>query len=177
MKQAAQITRKDIQSPKINSISSTKVNSTESSSIQTPIFDAKNHNDIAQSRTLASKQDDEHHTTPSKCIPLAERLAQEKAKKLAALMESNNKDARSLRVSEQESLVQKKFFPFTFDQLKQPSTNTSSPSQLNQIKNNKTNTQQNPNNKLKSAQVQKESNNISFIAHPISPSNRGFKNI
>jgi len=157
MRHAVQITRKDIELIFGNSISSTKVNSTESSSIQTLIFDAKNHNDITQSKTLASKQDDEHHTT--------------------SLMESNNKDAGSIQVSEQESLVQKKFFPFIFDQLKHPSTNISYPSHLNQFKSNKTSTQQNPTGKLKSAQVQQESNDISFIVDPISPSNRGFKNI
>jgi hypothetical protein len=157
MKRAAHIAHEDTTSPQINSMSSTKVNSTESSSIQTTISETKNHNDIVQSRPLPSKQDDEKHTTLSKCIPLSEQLAQAKVKDLAAPMESNNIDG-SLQLSEKDSPIQKKFSLFTSDRLKQSFTNTSSPNQLNQFKNDKTNIKQNPNEKLK--------NDISFIAHP-----------
>jgi hypothetical protein len=185
MKQAAHIIGEAIKSPQSNSMTSTKINSTEASSIQTPIFEMKNHNDIVQSMILTSKKDDDHHITPSKCIPLAEQLAQVKAKKLAALMESNNKDGRPLPSSEQESSVQKKFFPSTSDRLKQSFTHASSSSRINQFKNDQTSTKQNLFEKLRSAQVQQGSNNISSIARPIdkvitnpmSPSNTGFKNI
>jgi hypothetical protein len=158
MKQAAHIVHDDGQP---------QINATDSSSILTPLIEAKHHNDTVQSVLLPSKQDDEQRNSPWKCIPLAERLAQAKAKKLATLLEPTNKDHRSLQLLEQQSPMQKKFLPFTSDPLKQSSTNTSSPNQINQFQNDLSSMKQNPNENLKTAQVQQESNNISSVTYPI----------
>jgi len=60
-------------------------------------------NDIAQSITLSSQQDDEHCAIQSKCNPLVEQLAQAKATK-----QCSNKDVQSLQLSEQETMIQEK---------------------------------------------------------------------
>ncbi|CAF3337257.1 unnamed protein product [Rotaria sp. Silwood1] len=89
MKQATHIVSEVLQTSQANTISFTKTNSIESSSIQMPIFEMKNSNDKAQSIILSQRQDDQHRTTPSKCIPLAEQLAQTGSKKLTTTLESN----------------------------------------------------------------------------------------
>ncbi|CAF3323836.1 unnamed protein product [Rotaria sp. Silwood1] len=89
MKQATHIVSEVHQSSQANTILFTKANSIELSSIQMPIFEMKNSNDKAQSIILSQRQDDQHRTTPSKCIPLAEQLAQTGSKKLTTTLESN----------------------------------------------------------------------------------------
>ncbi|CAF2330052.1 unnamed protein product [Rotaria sp. Silwood2] len=158
IKQAFQIVNEVIQPSQINTISLTKVDLIEYSSIQTPIFHMKNSNDKVQSIILSLRQDDQHRTISSKCIPLAERLAQAKAKKLATIIESNSKDDRSLQLLEQDSSVRKKCFSLTNDRLKQSFTNTSSLSPINQFKNKKKSYENST-----STHAQQESNNIFFI--------------
>jgi hypothetical protein len=162
MKQAAHIAHDDGQP---------QINATDSSSILTPLIEAKHHNDTVQSVILPSKQDDDQRTSPWKCIPLAERLAQAKAKKLATLMEPTNKDNRSLQLLEQQSPMQKKFLPFTSDPLKQSSTNKSFSNQINQFQNDLPSMKKNSREILKTTQVQQESNNISFVTYPIDKTN------
>jgi hypothetical protein len=65
---------------------------------------------------------------------------------------------------EQESSVQKKFSPFTSDQIKHSSINTSSPNLINQFKNYATSINKNPYENLKPVQVHQESNDLSSIA-------------
>ncbi|CAF4699618.1 unnamed protein product [Rotaria sp. Silwood1] len=106
MKQATHIVSEVHQSSQANTILFTKANSIELSSIQMPIFEMKNSNDKAQSIILSQRQDDQHRTTPSKCIPLAEQLAQTGSKKLTTTLESNSNDVRSLQLLEQDSSTQ-----------------------------------------------------------------------
>ncbi|CAF3344970.1 unnamed protein product [Rotaria sp. Silwood1] len=103
MKQATHIVSEVLQTSQANTISFTKTNSIESSSIQMPIFEMKNSNDKAQSIILSQRQDDQHRTTPSKYIPLAEQLAQTGSKKLTTTLESNSNDVRSLQLLEQDT--------------------------------------------------------------------------
>ncbi|CAF0780704.1 unnamed protein product [Rotaria sp. Silwood1] len=162
MKQATHIVSEVHQSSQANTILFTKANSIELSSIQMPIFEMKNSNDKAQSIILSQRQDDQHRTTPSKYIPLAEQLAQTGSKKLTTTLESNSNDVRSLQLLEQDSSVRKKYFSFTNDRLKQSFTNTSSLNPINQFKN-KENSYENS----ISTHIQQGSNNIFPIVHLI----------
>jgi hypothetical protein len=92
IEQAVHSAQEDSQTPQMNSMSTTKKNSAESSHTQESVFETKNHNNTVQSEILPLKQADEYQTTPFESVPLAGRLANQLSQSLISKNSLNLKN-------------------------------------------------------------------------------------